>query len=357
MVYHSLKRFGELKPVTKIIVATQRSYFDFFTQEKLTAAGITVPVVVVQGGKERVDSVARALREVKGDAAYVMIHDAARPFISRHDILNVLRKAQKKRAALLVRAVVPTVKKISRQGAVVETIDRGILRHAETPQVFETTLLKKAYAQYKKRIINGPATDDASLVEQLGVPVWTVTAQDVNIKITNSDDLAVAQKKGTGMNIRVGIGYDIHRLLHGEPLCLGGIKVDFEKGCIGHSDGDPVIHAIIDALLGTVGTKDIGEYFRDDNPRFKKIASLELLGKVRQILKKKKCRIINIDTVIVCEKPRIAPLKKDMIRVLAKTLEIEEAQVSIKGKTKEGLDAEGGLFAISAQTVALVEIE
>ncbi|MBN1494106.1 MAG: 2-C-methyl-D-erythritol 2,4-cyclodiphosphate synthase [Candidatus Omnitrophica bacterium] len=351
MVYHSIRTFSSIEGVTKIIIATQRSFFPWVSKKALGDIA-TVPVEVVQGGKERADSVNAALRKVDKDAQLVIIHDAARPFIHPKDIERVISAAKKDGAAILSRSVVPTVKKVAYNGLILGTVPRTSLRHAETPQVFKRSVIIKAHKLYLQKKIRGAVTDDAYLVERAGYAVRCVEARYPNVKITDRNDLDLI--KGNRMNIRIGSGFDTHRLVKGRPLFLGGIKIPFPKGCLGHSDGDVLIHAIIDALLGAVGTKDIGEYFPNKNKKYKNIASLELLDKTREIIRKKKYGIGNIDTTIICEKPHISKWKKAMIETIAECLEIDRDAISIKGKTKEGLDSEGQGFSISAYAIALL---
>jgi len=353
MVYHSIKAFAGMRGVKKIIVATQRSFFPEFSKEKMEVLGFK-NVTVVEGGKERVDSVRCALKKVDKDADLVIIHDAARPFIQHKDIERVIAAAKKSGAAILARSVVPTVKQVLRNGKIVSTVDRTTLRHAETPQVFKRDCIVSAHKKYAKGEIKGAVTDDAYLVEQCGGVVTCVNALSPNTKITDQSDLQLLQQGEKGMDIRIGSGFDTHRLITGRALYLGGIKIPFPKGCLGHSDGDVLIHAIIDALLGAVGTKDIGEYFPNTSKKYKDISSLDLLKKTSGIIAKKKHEIGNIDTTVICEKPQIAKYKKEMLKKITDALGIEKNKLSIKGKTKEGLDSEGQGFSISAHAVALL---
>jgi 2-C-methyl-D-erythritol 4-phosphate cytidylyltransferase/2-C-methyl-D-erythritol 2,4-cyclodiphosphate synthase len=353
MVYHVLLKFAEIRSASKIIVATKQEYFHHFSGRHMERLGLK-NVLVVEGGRERVDSVHAALREVDEDADLVIIHDAARPFIDPRDIERVIAVAKKKGAAILARTVVPTVKQVGKNAKIVSTIDRNTLKLAETPQVFAREVIMRAHEKYARGEIKGAVTDDAYLVEHCGGEVWCVEALSPNTKITNKNDLNMVRKGGEDMNIRIGSGFDTHRLVSGRALFLGGVKIPFNKGCLGHSDGDVLIHAMIDALLGAVGTKDIGEYFSDKNRKYKDISSLVLLKRTREIIKRKHFTIGNIDTTLICEKPHIQKHKPAMIEQLAECLQISKDKISIKGKTKEGMDSEGQGFSISAYAVALV---
>ena len=155
--------------------------------------------------------------------------------------------------------------------------------------------------------------------------------------------------------MRVGFGFDVHRLVEGRPLILGGVKVDYEKGLLGHSDADVLVHAIMDALLGAAGERDIGAHFPDSDPQYAGISSISLLGRVVNLLKDKGARPINVDAVIVAEKPRLAPYINEMVKNIASCLGIEEERVNIKATTTEGLGFTGRGEGIAAYAVVLVE--
>jgi len=159
------------------------------------------------------------------------------------------------------------------------------------------------------------------------------------------------------LKIKIGIGYDIHRLEENRKLYLGGIEIPFHKGLIGHSDGDVLIHAIIDAILGALGEKDIGQLFPDTDPEYKGISSLKLLEKVIRIVKNKKAKILNIDSVIIAEEPKLSPYINSMKKTLSPVLGLEESSIGIKAKTDEGLGEIGEGKAIASYAIALIEIE
>jgi len=159
------------------------------------------------------------------------------------------------------------------------------------------------------------------------------------------------------LKIKIGIGYDIHRLEENRKLYLGGIEIPFHKGLIGHSDGDVLIHAIIDAILGALGEKDIGQLFPDTDPEYKNVSSLKLLEKVIRIVKNKKAKILNIDSVIIAEEPKLSPCINSMKKILSYVLELEENSIGIKAKTNEGLGEIGEGKAIASYAIALIEIE
>ncbi len=155
--------------------------------------------------------------------------------------------------------------------------------------------------------------------------------------------------------MRVGLGFDVHRLVEGRPLVLGGVKVDYEKGLLGHSDADVLVHAIMDAVLGAAGERDIGTHFPDSDPQYAGVSSILLLGHVKELLEAKGARLINVDAVIVAEKPRLAPYINEMVKNIARCLGIEEERVNIKATTAEGLGFTGRGEGIAAYAVVLVE--
>ena len=157
------------------------------------------------------------------------------------------------------------------------------------------------------------------------------------------------------MSYRVGFGYDIHKLVKGRPLMLGGVKILCAKGLLGHSDADVLLHAISDAILGAAGLDDIGKFFPDTDPKYKGISSLKLLRKTGELVESEGYRVINIDSTLVAEEPKIAPFKKAMIRKISASLGIKEADVSIKATTNEGMGDTGKKKAIAAYAVALLE--
>lgn len=154
--------------------------------------------------------------------------------------------------------------------------------------------------------------------------------------------------------MRIGTGYDIHKLVNGRKLVLGGVQIDYEKGLIGHSDADVLVHAIMDAILGAIGKRDIGCYFPDTDKKFKDINSMVLLAKVAEVLKEAGYKIENIDSVIIAQEPKINPFIDEMKLNIAKILGIDISQIGIKATTNEGLDSVGEIKAIAAQAVVLV---
>jgi len=308
----------------------------------------------VTGGKRRQDSVQRGLDALSEDIDLVLVHDAARPFASPALVERVVAAAREHGAAVPVVAVPDTVKRV--EGDVVaETMDRRALGLAQTPQGFLRAVLEDAYS----KLGGADVTDDARAVELAGGEVAIVEGEPGNFKVTTPVDLELASvvancRRGLGPGYRAGTGSDTHRLVEGRDLVLCGVKIPFERGLDGHSDADVATHAVCDALLGAVAAGDIGFHFPPGDPEFKDISSLVLLERVAEIVREKRCRVVNVDVTIVAQAPKLAPFAAEMRRTLADALGLDVEAVSVKATTTEGTGPEGEGLAISSSAVAVV---
>jgi 2-C-methyl-D-erythritol 4-phosphate cytidylyltransferase/2-C-methyl-D-erythritol 2,4-cyclodiphosphate synthase len=314
---------------------------------------------LVPGGEERADSVRAGLEATAAADELVLVHDAVRPFVSPALVERVVEAAGRWGAAVPALPVRETIKVVD-EGQVVETPLRSRLWAAQTPQGFRRSLLLEAFAGQGA---GGGATDEAVLVERLGHPVRVVEGEPGNLKITTPEDLAWAGwqlQRGAGgqtqmSKVRVGQGYDVHRLEAGRALVLGGVAIPFERGLAGHSDADVLIHAVMDALLGAAGLGDIGRLFSDADARYQGISSLVLLREVGARLRGAGARILNLDATLVAQRPRVAPHVPEMIARMAEALQVEPGRLSLKATTNEGLGFVGREEGIAAQAVALIE--
>lgn len=326
-------------------------------------------IEVIEGGTERQDSVANAVRYLSTiglDADdRVLIHDGARPLVTGAIIDRCLESLTHYQAAVPGVPVKETVKKVQ-DGIVLGTLERDQLRAVQTPQGFRFGALQQAHWQAHADGFQG--TDDVSLAERIGIPVLLFEGDYRNIKVTTPEDLVVAaayldQKGESAMDqscgggaspgtFRVGIGFDVHAFQEGRPLFLGGIQIPSHMGLQGHSDADVLLHAIIDALLGAAGLNDIGRQFPDSDPKFKDVRSTELLKAAAALVKNEGYSIVNIDAVVITQQPRISSFADAMKEKIAGILGISSGQVGIKGKTTEGLGFEGRGEGITAQAVA-----
>ena len=310
------------------------------------AAACPKPCTVVQGGATRADSVRSGLAAAKGQL--VAIHDAARPFTSAEIITAALQAAAECGAAAPAVPVKDTIKIADQDGKVVATPDRAMLYAVQTPQCFDRAL----YLQALETVSGEKAslvTDDCSLFELAGLPV-TLTAGDyANLKITTKEDL---QKEKT---MRIGHGYDVHRLVEDRKLILGGVEVPYEKGLLGHSDADVLLHAVMDAVLGAAALGDIGQHFPDTDPAYKGADSLALTREVAKIIAAHGYKVGNIDATILCQRPKLAPHIPAMRQNIADAFGLPLDAVSVKATTEEHLGFTGEGLGIAAHAVALIE--
>jgi 2-C-methyl-D-erythritol 4-phosphate cytidylyltransferase/2-C-methyl-D-erythritol 2,4-cyclodiphosphate synthase len=200
------------------------------------------------------------------------------------------------------------------------------------------------------------ATDEAMLAEQAGHVVHAIAGDPANVKITTRGDLAAARRSGQPATLagRIGTGYDLHRLVEGRPLVLGGVRIPSPFGAQGHSDADVVCHAATDAILGAAALGDIGQHFPDTDPAWKGVSSVDLLRRAAAVARDARFEVVNLDVVVVLERPRIAPFLDRIRSEVAEALEVTVDRISVKGKTNEGVDAVGRGEAIAAHAVALL---
>lgn len=340
----SIRAFCDNKEIDWIVVVTNGDYIQACLEMK-DRYGLDKIQAVIEGGEERQDSVYRAIVEIDRlcpEIEYVLVHDGARPFVRQETINAVLEAAEEKGAAV---ACVP-VKDSIRQEKDGESanLPRQRLYAVQTPQGFQKEILRKAYEQAFADGYYG--TDDATLAERIGQSVALVRGTYDNIKITTREDMP--------MESRVGTGFDVHQLKEGMPLVLGGVKIPFEKGLLGHSDADVLVHALMDALLGAAALGDIGRHFPDTDPQYRGISSMELLRRVKGMLDKNGWRVGNVDITLMAQRPKIKSLIGDMTDNLSKTLDLETCRINIKGTTTERLGFVGREEGIAAQAVCLL---
>jgi 2-C-methyl-D-erythritol 4-phosphate cytidylyltransferase/2-C-methyl-D-erythritol 2,4-cyclodiphosphate synthase len=311
-------------------------------------------VRIVAGGARRQDSVANAFDSVSADSDVVLVHDAARPFVSADLISRAIDAAAAHGAAIAALPVRDTVKRIEIRGAsriIADTIPRETIYLAQTPQAFRREVLRAAVALGRSGV---EATDEAMLAERAGHAVHIVEGDPSNVKITTADDLELARRAGAAAAARIGTGYDLHRLVAGRPLIIGGVTIPSEKGAFGHSDADVVCHAVTDAVLGAAGAGNIGQRYPDTDSAWQGASSIELLRDSVRHVRASGFAVENVDVSVVLERPKIAPFIAEIQARVAEALGIEASRVSVKGKTNEGLDAIGRGEAIAAHAVALL---
>ena len=315
---------------------------------------------LVAGGARRQDSVANAFACVSERCELVVVHDAARPFASPALITRTIAAAAASGAAIAAVPARDTVKRAVASGGadvvlVAETLPRESIFLAQTPQAFRRDVLRDALA------VSGDepaATDEAFLAERAGHEVRLVTGELSNIKVTTPEDLPFAETLAGARDIdrerRAGTGYDLHRLVEARPLILGGVVVPSERGALGHSDADVVCHAVTDAMLGAANLGDIGRHFPDTDERWKDASSIDLLARASAMVRHAGFTVVNVDVTVILERPKIRDYIEAMRVAVGKAVGIETSQVSIKGKTNEGVDAIGRGEAIAAHAIALL---
>ena len=340
----ALERSGALDGAVLVLGAE-----DFEQYDALCAREGASPLVkrVVAGGDCRRRSVRSGLAALPEEVEIVAVHDAARPFVSPEAVRETVQSARKWGSGVISTPVTDTIKRVGPDGAV-ETLDRAQLRAVQTPQTFDCAKLKAAHERAEAEGFD--ATDDAALFEHYYGSVRLVTAPgaEANIKLTNPADFEKLSRPA----MRIGSGYDAHRLAEDRKLILCGVDVPHTRGLDGHSDADVAVHALMDALLGALGEGDIGRHFPDSDLAYEGISSMLLLEHVTKIVREHGYGVANADVTIVAQKPKLAAYIPAMRENLARALGTDA--VNVKATTTERMGFEGEEIGISAQAVALL---
>ena len=350
----SIRAFEQCPLVDEIVLVAGKNR----TYVEAQAKDCRKPVRVVQGGATRAESAKNGVLAARG--AFVAVHDAARPFVSEAVIADAIAAAKRCGAAAPAVPVKDTIKRAVRGDGktvpadcwVEDTPDRSTLYAVQTPQCFDRAAYLSALDaldEAKARLV----TDDCSLFELTGHPVQLTQGDYANLKITTREDLPRPEKEENTM--RIGHGYDVHRLVEGRKLILGGVEIPYEKGLLGHSDADVLAHAVMDAVLGAAALGDIGKHFPDTAAEYAGADSLVLARRVNEILHENGWKIENIDSTILCQKPKLAPHIPAMREKLAEAFGLPVDAVSVKATTEEHLGFTGEGLGIAAHAVALIE--
>ena len=305
----------------------------------------------VAGGKTRQASVAAGLAALQSNCPYVIVHDAARPMIKKDLILQVFAAAEECGAATAAVPVKDTIKRSTDGKYFTQALERHELWQVQTPQCFRRDWIVQAHAQG-----DPAATDDTVMVEALGHRVKIVPGDYANFKVTTWEDMARARallEEEKGM-LRIGQGWDLHRIEMNRRLVLGGVEIPWDRGLAGHSDADVLIHAVIDALLGGAALGNIGKLFPDTDPAFYQADSSVLLQQTVELLNRHGFWVVNVDATILAEAPRLASYLPLMQSGLAAVLQLDEGQISVKAKTGEGVGTVGRGEGMAAQAVCLL---
>ncbi|MBO5945167.1 MAG: 2-C-methyl-D-erythritol 2,4-cyclodiphosphate synthase [Clostridia bacterium] len=349
----SLLAFDACDAVDSIVIVTRDEETEF---ARSSALGLNKPYIVVTGGATRAHSAARGFKVIPADTDFVAIHDAARCLIDADMIARVIADAKKHGAATAVSRVYDTVKYIDDEGYISGTLDRNSIFMATTPQVFSTDIYRSAL---EFSDLNDPTiTDDNSLVERIGERIYLTDLGRENIKITTKDDVDYAEylirRKERGPMVRVGHGYDVHKLVCGRKLIIGGVDIPHTLGLDGHSDADVLIHAIMDAVLGALGRGDIGKHFPDNDDKYLGISSMKLAEEVATIMREDGYVISNIDATVIAQRPKLMPYIALMQNNIADVFGTDAGCVNVKATTEERLGFTGREEGICAHAVVLL---
>lgn len=351
VIRHAVRAFCEADEIDGVVVVASA---DETEQMRAALCGLEKVCAIVPGGSTRQESVKNGLDALPKEARIALVHDGARPLISRELIARCIRQTEDCGSAVVCTSVTDTVK-VEKDGCVVRTLDRSQLRAVQTPQCFFAGELKAAYEAAARDGVS--VTDDASVMEYVGHSVHLLESSEVNFKLTTPEDLRraediIGERRFMQRLPRTGFGYDVHKLVSGRRLILCGKEIPWEKGLDGHSDADVAVHALMDALLGAACLGDIGRLYPDNDPAFEGADSMKLLADVLRRVKDAGYAVVHADVTIVAQKPKLMPYMDEMRRNLENAM--AGAQVNVKATTTERLGFEGRGEGISAQAVATI---
>jgi len=336
LLLHSIDKAKIYKKFNKIVLVINKRHKGLIKKLKIKN------IKIIEGGKTRAESAYKGLKSIKNyNIKNVMIHDAARPNFSLKLLDKLIKGLQTNDCVVPAIQTVDTIKQKSVNK--ITNLNRENIYLIQTPQAFN---YKKLYKLQGSKV--SEITDDANLFVKAGKKIKIIKGEMNNNKITINSDIKIND------SIKYGIGFDVHKLVFNKKLYLGGIRIPSSLGTLGHSDGDPVLHAITDAILGACGMGDIGEKFSDKDKKFKNIRSTILLNKIIKQIKIKGYFINNLDINIITQKPKITKYKKKIIKCIAELCEILPSQINIKGKTTEKLGVIGKEKAIACEVIASV---
>lgn len=350
VLIRTLETFLTFSEITEVLVVVPKEIRAQMTH--LLQGYASKKLKVMGGGKTRAESVWNGLKASDRAVDWVLVHDAARPLIERDVIRRLIAwaKRTKQNSCITAKRVVPTIKEVNSKNKIVRTVDRRVLAEAETPQLVRRTALMRAYRQNKQAF---SATDEAMLMESIGENPEVLIHETWNPKITTPEDFLMAEKmiQNQSSCMRMGFGSDTHRLVAGRKFYLGGICIPAPFGPLGHSDGDALLHAVVDGILGAMGSGDIGEWFSDRDKKYKNMKSSKFVLDVRDHLRQSGWGIGNLDCVVHLEEPKLGAYKTKMKTSIARLLQIAESKINIKAKTFEGLGEGGKAEAVKCETI------
>lgn len=361
LYWHSAKTLARVARVAGLVLVFPSDEFEVAraaAQAILADAPLNVPCLFAVGGERRQDSVYNALAALPAGCSRILVHDAARPFASAA-LVNSLLDALDTGASGAIPGVKvkDTIKRVVMGGnaaTVAETLPRSELRAVQTPQAFDLKTLRDAHEFCRANAI--AVTDDASMCEAMDVDVAVVPGEETNIKITTPEDLAMLTTSDALRVPVTGWGYDVHKYGAGNPMVLAGVPIQGAPEVVAHSDGDVLLHALADALLGCLGRGDIGEHFPDSDAKYKGIESSILVNEILALAHEDELELTHVDLTLICQAPRLSHHKPQIRTAVANLLRLPERRVNLKATTEEKLGFTGrkeGIKAVACVTGTL----
>ena len=358
VVTRTLIEFEKSPYIDEIIIVAKGDEINLYT-DIIHNHSLSKVNRIVKGGSTRQESVFNGFKAVSDKSEYVCIHDGVRCLITQENIKDVIKAAYTNNCACAATKVYDTLKMSDSSLFIEQTPDRNKAWCAQTPQVFKTDLYRACAYSAKKEGLS--VTDDCMLVEHYGFKIKLVDCGRNNLKITTPDDIVLAnaiikaRKGDNGENdMRIGHGYDVHKLVENRKLILGGVEIPHSLGLDGHSDADVLIHAIMDSVIGALGLGDIGLHFPDNDKKFKNIDSFILAKHTAELLKEKGYKIANIDATLIMQAPKVRPYIEQMQKNIANVYSVDVSCVNVKATTEEGLGFTGQKQGIAAHSVCLI---
>ena len=352
-IVRSVEAFKNTGFFDEIIIVASEKNIEAINSE-LESHSLSDDVRIILGGKSRGESSFLGIDAANGE--YVLIHDGARPLILAQTIEDTLCACIKNGAAAAGVKSKDTIKQVFPDRTISSTVPRESAVLIQTPQGFKREEIMQAYNKFGFN-----ETDDCSLMEKMGASIQIVDGSYENLKLTTGEDVVTAEgilkKRGEAKNeppMRIGTGFDTHRLAENRDLIIGGVKIPFEKGLLGHSDADVLIHAVIDALFGAAALGDIGTHFPDTDDKYKGVSSILLLEEAARLIYEEGYEIGNIDATIIVQKPKMAPHIQSMCKNIADAVKVHISSISIKAKTNEQMGFTGRGEGIEARAVVLL---
>ncbi len=355
ILVRTLRVFLEHPLVRTVVVALPAEHLESGKKQILPYfnGGLQQQLIFTPGGNTRQQSVQNGLGVLPAAIDAVLVHDGARPMVTAEVIDRCIAGIKSHGAVIAAVPVKDTLKEVD-GSLVIGTVNRSRLWQAQTPQAMQRKLLERAYKHAQATGFSG--TDEASLLEHAGIAVSVVTGSETNIKITRPDDLAIASGllRTESTVIKIGHGFDAHRLVKGRKLILGGVEIPYHLGLAGHSDADVLTHALMDGILGALGGGDIGRHFPDHDDRYKGADSLKLLAKIMELAREKNMQLGNGDITVICQQPKLASHLPAMQAKLAVICKTAAENINIKATTTEKMGFAGRGEGISAHAVVLL---